>query len=409
MLSPDDVHVFVLVGERPAGAKNTIVPNYVTESGYTEDIPARSNVGDTQERRLLAVLNTGTGKVVWADASFADREIRWSMPIVSADGRYVVAGARSADNKDRWLVMLDPDTGKTRVVDVLRDEAWVREVALGGAPLEFLSDNRRIAFLSERDGWMHLYTLDVAADGASPKPLTSGRWEVTSARVSRDGRQFYVTSNEADPGERHVDRIPVDGGERIPLTTMPGSNEATVSPDGATLALVHSYTNKPPEIYVVPNRPGAQATQVATTPTAEWLSTPWIDPRIVTFTARDGQAVHARLFTPEMIGARRDPSRPGVVFVHGVGYLQNAHRYWSEYFREYMFHNLLAARGYVVLDVDYRASAGYGRDWRTAIYRHMGGKDLEDVVDGAKYLAAKEQVNPRRIGSTAAATAGSSR
>jgi dipeptidyl aminopeptidase/acylaminoacyl peptidase len=63
-----------------------------------------------------------------------------------------------------------------------------------------------------------------------------------------------------------------------------------------------------------------------------------------------------------------------------------------------MFNNLLASRGYVVLDVDYRASAGYGRDWRTAIYRHMGGKDLDDIVDGAKYLAAAEQVNPKRIG-----------
>ena len=63
------------------------------------------------------------------------------------------------------------------------------------------------------------------------------------------------------------------------------------------------------------------------------------------------------------------------------------------YYREYMFHNLLASRGYVVLDPDYRGSAGYGRDWRTAIYRHMGGKDLEDVVDGAKYLVAKHKVN----------------
>jgi dipeptidyl aminopeptidase/acylaminoacyl peptidase len=86
------------------------------------------------------------------------------------------------------------------------------------------------------------------------------------------------------------------------------------------------------------------------------------------------------------------------VFVHGAGYLQNAHRYWSSYFREYMFHNLLASRGYVVLDVDYRASSGYGRDWRTAIYRHMGGKDLEDIVDGAKYLVSKEGVHPRRLG-----------
>ena len=86
------------------------------------------------------------------------------------------------------------------------------------------------------------------------------------------------------------------------------------------------------------------------------------------------------------------------MFVHGAGYLQNAHRYWSTYYREYMFHNLLASMGYVVLDADYRASAGYGRDWRTAIYRHMGGKDLDDVVDGARYLVDTQRVDPGRIG-----------
>jgi dipeptidyl aminopeptidase/acylaminoacyl peptidase len=426
MLSPDGVHVFILVNERPAGAKNTIVPNYVTETGYTEDIPGRTNVGDTQDRRLLAILNLKTSKTVWADGSFAppvteitnggagkpdgngdgdaqrpgrraDREIRWSMPVVSTGGHHAVAAARSADNKDRWLVTLDPETGQTKVIDALQDEAWVREAA-GGTTLEFLPDDRRIAFLSERDGWMHLYTLDVATEGARPQQLTSGNWEVSSAQVSRDGSRFYLTTSEVHPGERQVYTVPVDGGSRTRLTGMPGSNDATLSPDESTIALVHSYSNKPPEVYLVPNRPGAEARQVTTTPTEEWRAFNWIDPRVITYKARDGVDVYARLYTPEMIGARRDPSRPGVVFVHGAGYLQNALRYWSTYFREYMFHNLLASRGYVVLDVDYRASAGYGRDWRTAVYRHMGGKDLEDIVDGAKYLAAKEQVDARRIG-----------
>jgi dipeptidyl aminopeptidase/acylaminoacyl peptidase len=423
MLSPDGTHVFVVVAERPAGSKSTIVPNYVTETGYTEDISARTNVGDTQDRRLLAVLNLKTGKTVWADGSFAppvpeeekpaapgatgpegkpgrkaEREIRWAMPVVSADGRHVVAGARSADNKDRWFVTLEPETGKTRVIDLLHDDAWVREAGFGGSTVEFLPDNRRIAFLSERDGWMHLYTLDVAEEGAKPKALTSGRWEVTSAGLARDGKKFYVTTNEVHPGERHVYTLPIDGGERTKITSMTGSNDATVSPDESMLALVHSYSTRPPEVYLMPNRPGAAATRITTTPTAEWRAFNWIDPKVVTFKARDGVDVHARLFTPEMIGARRDPSRPGVVFVHGAGYLQNAHKYWSTYFREYMFHNLLASKGYVVLDVDYRASSGYGRDWRTAIYRHMGGKDLEDIVDGAKYLAAQEKVHPQRIG-----------
>jgi dipeptidyl aminopeptidase/acylaminoacyl peptidase len=424
MLSPDDAHVFIVVAERAAGAKTTVVPNYVTPTGYTEDIQARTNVGDTQDRRLLAILDLESGKSVWADGSFAppiseeeepeapgapgperrpgrkaEREIRWSMPGVSEDGRLVVAGARSADNKERWYVTLDPESGKTTVIDHLHDEAWVREPGgFAGSAVEFLPDNRRIWFLSEREGWMHLYTLDVSDPDAKPSQITSGLWEVTSADLSRDGKTFFITTTEAHPGERHLYTVPSDGGARTKVTSMSGSNETRISPDESTLGVVYSYSTKPPEVYLMPNTAGAQARQITTTPTEDWRSFKWIDPRVITFKARDGVDVHARLFTPEMIGARRDPSRPGVIFVHGAGYLQNAHKYWSTYFREYMFHNLLAARGYVVLDVDYRASSGYGRAWRTAIYRHMGGKDLEDIVDGAKYLAAQEKVDPRRIG-----------
>jgi dipeptidyl aminopeptidase/acylaminoacyl peptidase len=399
MLSADDTHVFILVNERPAIVKSTIVPNYVTDSGYTEDISARANVGETQDKRQLAVLNLKTGKSVLADASFAGekREIRWSMPVVSDDGKLVVATVRAVDNKDRWLVAVDQDSGQTRVVDALHDEAWVREGGTGGS-LSFLPDNERIWFLSERDGWNHLYTLDLSTESAKATQITSGKWEIASAELARDGRKFYITSGEAHPGERHLYTVPIDGGARTKVTSMTGSNETEVSPDESMLGLVFSYSTRPPEVYLMSNAPGAAATQITTSPTDAWRSFKWIDPKVITFKARDGVDVYARLFTPEMIGARRDPTRPGVVFVHGAGYLQNAHKYWSTYFREYMFHNLLAARGYVVLDVDYRASAGYGRDWRTAIYRHMGGKDLEDIVDGAKYIAAAEKVDPRRIG-----------
>src|SRR5260370_41470802 len=63
-----------------------------------------------------------------------------------------------------------------------------------------------------------------------------------------------------------------------------------------------------------------------------------------------------------------------------------------------MFHNILMERGYSVIDIDYRGSAGYGRDWRTGIYRHMGGKDLDDNVDAARWLVAQHGVDPKRIG-----------
>jgi dipeptidyl aminopeptidase/acylaminoacyl peptidase len=243
--------------------------------------------------------------------------------------------------------------------------------------------------------------------------LTSGKFEVFSPSLSRDKTKFHFTSSEVHPGERHFYSIPIGGGERTRITSMPGGNEVTLSPDEKSAAVIHSFANKPPELHVMETTPGSQARQITTTPTDEWRSFPWVEPRVITFKARDGAEVYARVYTPEMLAdARGEPrptargaqrrakpeKRPGVIFVHGAGYTQNAHRYWSSYFREYMFHHILMDRGYVVMDIDYRASSGYGRDWRTAIYRHMGGKDLDDQVDGARWMADNLQVDPRRIG-----------
>jgi dipeptidyl aminopeptidase/acylaminoacyl peptidase len=399
-LSPDGKHVFVIVTERTETAKRPNVPNYVTESSYTEDIPARSFVGDAQDKRTLAVINTETGKSVTAESP-VKQDVRWAMPQVSADGAIAVAHVRSDTNKDRWLLAVDPDSGKTRVLDALHDDAWVRELG-GPGPNDpsfgWMPDQKRIWFLSERDGWMHLYTLDPSGEHPSAKQLTDGKWEIESLAVSPDKTKFYITSTEVHPGERHIYAMPIDGGARTKLTSMTGGSAGEASPDDSTFAIIYSAATKPHEVYLMPNRAGAEARQVTTTPTDEWRSFKWIDPQLVTYKTRDGVDVYARLFTPEMIGARRDPAAPAVVFVHGAGYAQNAHKYWPSYYREYMFHNLLASRGYVVLDPDYRASSGYGRDWRTAIYRHMGGKDLDDVVDGAKFLVATQRVNAKHIG-----------
>jgi dipeptidyl aminopeptidase/acylaminoacyl peptidase len=403
-LSPDGKHVFIIVTERADAAKHAEVPNYVTDTGYTEDIPARVKVGDAQDKRTLVVMNVETGQTASADASFAGdkRAVNWSMPRLAEDGSVSVADARATDNKDRWLVAVDPESGKTRVVDALHDDAWVRELGGFGPNAQpsfgWMPDNKHLWFLSERDGWMHLYTVDAASDRPQAHQLTEGKWEIEAATLSPDKKKFYLTTTEAHPGERQIYSMAVDGGARTRITTRTGSSNGLTSPDGSTLGLIHSYSNKPPEVYVMPNTAGATARQVTTTPTEEWRSFKWADPEVLTFKARDGVDVYARLFTPEMLGAHRDAASPGVVFVHGAGYAQNAHKYWSSYFREYMFHNLLASKGYVVLDVDYRASAGYGRDWRTAIYRHMGGKDLDDIVDGAKYLVTAQKVNPKHIG-----------
>ncbi len=423
-LSSDGKFAWIVVTERPDGApRNQDVPNYVTASSYPEMISGRTNVGDVQSRRMLASIDIASGKATWADAAaFAGVErkakpadpdvpriLDWSLPDYSDDASQAIVAVRSQDNKDRWYLKVDPATGKSTVIDQLHDDAWIREASIagtggggfggGGTGLAWLPDNKRALFLSEKDGWMHLYSIDVTAASPKATALTSGNWEVESAQLSADRKTVFLTTSEVHPGERHFYTMSVDGGARTKLTTMTGSNEATVSPDEKSLALIYSYTIKPPELYVMPLTMGAKATQVTTTPSPEFLAFKWIDPKVITYKTRDGQLVYARLLTPEMMGARRDPKKPAVVFVHGAGYLQEAHKYWSSsYYRENMFNDILASKGYVVLDPDYRASAGYGRDWRTAIYRHMGGKDLDDIVDGAKFLVDTEKVDPKRIG-----------
>jgi dipeptidyl aminopeptidase/acylaminoacyl peptidase len=422
-LSPDGKFVLASVLQPATGAKNSIVPNYVTESAFTEDIPARNKVGDNQSRSRMVALNVETGEAKWIEhglkeqpkeqkttgASSAgaprdskepkekDREVQlfnlqWPSG-EGADGKHAAALARSADNKDRWVMLIDPATGKTKALDHLRDDAWVG--GPGSFALGWLADNKTVYFQSERDGWAHLYTVSI--EGGEAKQLTSGKFEVSDVRLSRDKSKFYFTSSEGDLAQRHLYSMPVAGGPRTRLTSMAGDNEATVSPDESALAIVRSYANKPPELYLEPNKPNAadaEVKQITTSPAEEFLGHNWMDPPIIRFKARDGAEVPARLYKP----ARWQRGGPAVLFVHGAGYLQNAHKWWSNYYREYIFHHLLVERGYIVMDVDYRGSAGYGRDWRTAIYRHMGGKDLSDHVDAVKHLVAEHGVDPKRVG-----------
>jgi dipeptidyl aminopeptidase/acylaminoacyl peptidase len=289
-----------------------------------------------------------------------------------------------------WFSGGGPD-GPTTTVDALRDTAWV------GGPGMFTANwlsNDRIYFVSERTGYAHLYT--AAATGGTATAVTSGQWEVDDVTLSPDRRTFLVTTSETHPGERAVYSIPVGGGPRTRVSPLEGWTTVTPSPDARWLALLHSVANAPPELYLMPNRPGARPRQVTESRTAEFRRGPWIRPEVVSFAARDGQTVYARIFRPRDLGAQ--PHGGAVIFVHGAGYLQNAHRGWSTYFREYMFHHLLASRGYTVMDVDYRGSAGYGAAVRTGIYRHMGGKDLTDQVDAARWMVAREGVDPKRVG-----------
>jgi len=415
-LSPDQRFITYNLYKRN-NKKSTEITHFVNESGYVENQKARSKVGGNAYSYGLCIYDTKrdsgysvqTEKIpgISEQPDFLKdydaykpkgdpRDVLIFGPHWSADGRHAIVSVRSADNKDRWIMMLDMETGEPRMLDRQRDEAWIAGPGIGGygwsEAIGWLPDNKHIWFQSEASGYSHLYTLNI--NNGKKKQLTRGKWEVYGPRISNDKQHWYLTANKEHPGERHLYRMPLKGGRMERLTRMEGRNDAVLSPDEKYIAIRHSYSNQPWELYVKKNAPQAQAKKLTRSLTSQFKAYPWRDPQLVTFEAEDGAEVHARLYRPE----KPIKNGPAVIFVHGAGYLQNAHKWWSNYYREYMFHNLLADKGYTILDIDYRGSAGYGRDWRTAIYRHMGGKDLSDHVDGARFLAEKYDVDPEKIG-----------
>ena len=376
-------------------AKQTVVPNYVTLSGYTEDIVVRTKVGDVLGGGRAAFMELPSGRITWLKPHPTDttrtaasvRALGWN-----ALGTHALLFAEQADFKARHLYRVDGGTGALSSIDVLSDSAWVGGPCFGCGG--FVPKSDRVWFVSEADGYAHLYVMN--ADGTDKRQLTKGAYEVLSARLSDDAAFFELTTSEVSPYEQHFYRLPVAGGPAERITTAVGAHAVAVSPDGRLIADVHSRSNAPPELFVGPYQSNAVLDQLTTSPTTAWRSFAWIKPEIVMIPASDGVKVPARIYRPRDLGAR--PNGAGVIFVHGAGYLHNVHNYWSSYAREYMFNHYLASQGYVVLDIDYRASAGYGRNWRTAIYRWMGGRDLADQVDGSKYLQTTYGINPERIG-----------
>ena len=422
-VSPDERFITFNLTREPSDKKITHVPDYVTESSYSDMISSRPNVGRPDGHKEFGIYDRARDSVYYPDIKKIPgiydkpeflkdythpdsifhpeykipREVDILGPVYNKSGTRTVVVILSRDNKDRWIMQLDLTTGRFNLVDHQRDEAWIGGPGIGGwdpgtGNIGWLDDNETLWFQSEVTGYSHLYTFNV--NTGKRRQITSGKFEVFKVDLSNSGKFFYIQANAEGPFEYHFYRVPVNGGKLEKITSLPGRNEVSLSPDEKTLAVLYSYSNKIPELYIMPNQAGAKMQKITSSTTTAFNSYSWRDPEIIHFKARDDATVYARLYKP----SGTTDKGPGVIFVHGAGYLHNVHKWWSEYYREYMFNNFLCDHGYTVLDIDYRGSAGYGRDWRTAIYRHMGGKDLTDQVDGAGYMISKLNVDPSKIG-----------
>ena len=395
--SRDGRYVLLTAAKPASGEKDVIVPDWVTEDGYTTDIETRTKVGDAQGTSRVGVITTETGEISWIEVAPDDYDAEEPVSVVNTGwndaGTKAFVFAVSDDNEDRWLWSVDALSGERTLLDHLHDDAWVAGPCFGFC-VGFVPGTDRVWYVSEETGYAHLYAVN--ADGSDERALTRGEWEVYSVTIPEDRSRFLISSSEGSPFDQHAWWLDFDGSNRRAITEGEGRYDVTLAPDGRRVAIVHDVANRPPELFLADARNVAGMERITDSPTPEWRSFDWIRPEIVRFRAEDGVMVPARIYRPRDLGA--EPNGAGVIFVHGAGYLHNVHNYWSSYWREYQFNHFLAASGYTVLDIDYRGSAGYGRDWRTAIYRWMGGKDLSDQVDGARYLVETEGVDAERIG-----------
>jgi len=417
-LSPDGRWLVVVTAAKGAD-KGRVgkMPRYVTEAGYEEMDDQRTRVGRANPAaHALKLIDLTTNKV--QDLSFdtlpgiavdplaqlraaakldplkgnrplriADEAeaVRWSL-----DGKLAAVMLRAVDNKDRWIARIDLGAARLIPQHRLSDEAWVNYDNSG---FGWLPDNRTLWYVSEESGYAHLYTQPV--DGR-PRALTSGKWEAGDVRWSADGSVAWMLCNRKNPGTYEVCAVNARDGATREVTNLAGVERFSLSADSRTLLVHYSSSYMPAQLATVPANGGA-ASKLTDTRTADYKARTWIEPEIVAVPSSDGgDPVWSKLYRPAKLEAGK--KYPVVMFVHGAGYLQNTHHRFPVYFREQMFHNLLVEKGYIVLDMDYRASQGYGRNWRTAIYRQMGHPELVDYQDGVKYMVANHQGDAANVG-----------
>jgi dipeptidyl aminopeptidase/acylaminoacyl peptidase len=386
--SPDGRYLSYSVEPRPG--RTVPLPNYSGEFVTTPPFP-RTVAGDVPIAHRWYVteasgdnpprlLDTGHG----LDA----RPPHWS-----EDSKYLALASQAANYKSEEIRIVDVNSGKSKTVFHQTDDRWVEVSDVGWNPA-----STRIWFTSDQSGFQHLYT--VAIDGSGLKQITHGSWEIHNDPFSHGpewiGDSLYYSSTAESTAERQFYRAKADGsGAPERLSKLEGLNIGWMSKDGQARAMLQADMKNPFDLYV-------NGEQVTKSPLPEFYRLPWAAARFVTYPSlKDRKPVSARLLLPPGYVPEQpnQKPRPAIVYIHGSGYATSVLKQWGSYQElRFVFNNYMAEQGYVILEMDYRGSTNYGRDWRSGVYLNMGGPDLEDVLGGVEYLRGLKNIDMSRVG-----------
>ncbi|MEM9799901.1 MAG: prolyl oligopeptidase family serine peptidase [Planctomycetota bacterium] len=344
----------------------------------------RGYPGDPNEARRVGILRVETRELQFLDlpdpTGVRVVDFDWS-----ADGRLLVD--RESDVAvDRWLHVFDPETNELR--EIWSDRRESRVYTLAGSAWH--PDGEHVVFVSDAEDRYGLYLWGPELD--APRRLTSSAFDVTSPPRPSASGAIDFQSNEPSPYERHVFRLPADGGPPVRLTGLAGENRGYPSPDGASVALLHSDDRSPTELYLVDVESGGAEQRITHSTPSEFEQRAWARVRYETFESRvDGATLHARILEPHDL----DPSmRYPVIF--GPVYSNTVRNRWGG--RWGLLQQLLVDRGAIVVQVDVRGSTGYGRAFREGFLMDFAGKDLEDLASVAEAMKALPYTDPDRFG-----------
>jgi dipeptidyl aminopeptidase/acylaminoacyl peptidase len=390
--SPDGAYVLFTVGGGPIRHEQT--PAY---SGakiiytITENSPGQS----------FAIPVAGGERIALPGGGFGGR--RW------LDARHFIFERTSSDFKTRSTYVADVTGGEPKLLyEDVEPKFWSMTGDAGGNA-QPSPNGKWIAFLSDRDGWDHLYVMPSA--GGAPTQITKGKFEAWRPQWSPDSTRIAFDANEPDRyGTRHlyVATIGTDP-SRAQVASITAGRGADIapqwSPDGKRLLYQHTDSANSADLYVVDVPASQMANQVYGVARRLTHSMPegidksrFVEPEMVRYAGPDGQQVPAWLFVPKNLD--RSKKHPAIVWIHGDGVNQNydgwhVQRNYAVY---YSFHQYLLQKGYVVIAPDYRGSIGYGRDWRTGVYMDVGGKDAKDAWIVTDYLKTLPYVDMDRVG-----------
>lgn len=391
--SPDGRFVAFAEYDRE-GLQEFIVPRFTPK-----DVTTNTFKGGMSKTRV-GIAPVDTGKIRWL-AFPGDERFFLGECAFNPDGSSFLVERLSQNRKSREIFLADLDSVKPRLVYSEKDTAWI-EGGLSG--VRWLLDGSSILLTSEKDGWNQFY--NVSKDGSESR-LTKGEWEIHWFEQS--GNEIFFQANKDDHHQWQLFSFDLKTKLIRKVSSREGSYENPVlAKDGSFIVARYSDFAMPAELVRIPTVQSALTAidsraaglsaeaQLTSSVPEEFRDRKWVVPEIVHFTAKDGERVPAMIYKP--LDFNPSEKYPVVVFVHGAGYLQNVYRGWSYYYREYLFHHRLTQLGYVVFEVDYRGSAGYGRKFRTDVYMHLGGKDLQDELDGLDYLTSLGYVDSSRVG-----------